>query len=183
MSRNASSPTVNYWANGGRRRDVTPSQKAAFGRRLDRAAYWEAFVSAYLARNGFWVLHAPIVDSPVFDLTTVDLVVSDEAATWHQDLEVKGTAEHSKEELVFICSEASFRRKYGDAADRLPVPYILVDQAGDMRFFPAGTIVEPGFHYDVGRKELFPAMKAWGGFRQPIQELVTWLRALRHPAQ
>lgn len=166
----------NVWKNRGHRPNRTVAQNAAFDRRLDRASFWEAYVSGYLARQGFWVLHAPIVRSESFDLTTVDLVVSDETASWHQDLEVKGTRDHAMENEVFICSEASFKRKYRQGTVALPVPYVLVADDGSIKYFPMGTSLHLGMHWDRGRHELFPAMMAWVGDRKPVEHLVQHLR-------
>jgi hypothetical protein len=167
-------PEAHYWRNNGRRMGQTQEQKKAFDRRLDKASYWEAYVSAVLARAGFWVLHAPIIQADSFDITTADLVVSNQEATWHQELEVKGCVEHSQENEVFVCSEASWVRKYGKV-DSLPVPYVLVDSNGDIRFFPRGTQVQTALQYDKGRQELFAAKKAWIGYRRPLADLILWL--------
>lgn len=152
----------------------------AFEKRLDDASYWEAVVSAYLARQGFRVIHNPIVQSPVFDLNTPDLVVEGQWAPFRScKVEVKFTKEHvwpESDDDVFICSAHSFdRKKPAGMPDILPVPYVLVDPHSDMRVFLPMTPLTRAERWDKGRNDIFTAMYATVEHRKPIKELVTWL--------
>lgn len=152
-----------------------------FEKSLDQASYWEAVVSAWLARQGFKVIHNPIIQSPLFSLDTVDLEVESMVGTHFRRarIEVKFVKGWASMDMQFICSRASADNK-GHVKDGhfVNVAYVLVDPDHTIRCVVPGTPVVNMQRWDKRpqRNEIFEAYHVKPSDVKDKEELVSWLK-------
>lgn len=151
-----------------------------FERSMDEAAFWEAQVSAFLARKGFRVIHNPIIQSPLFSLDTVDLEVESMMGAHYRKakIEVKYVNEWVSMSPQFVCSAASADNK-GHVKDShfVNVAYVLIDKEADMRCVIPGTEALKQQRWDKRphRNEIFEAYHVKPTDLKGTKELISWL--------
>lgn len=170
----------------------SPDQKRGWGRvvrpnnkdweaRLNKASMWEARVAGRLAREGFYVVHSPILTKDDWDFDTPDLQVFKGGAGLARGLSLGGVAVEVKgvavpwAETFTVCSEASYRRKYG-AINTLPVPYVFASDSRVEVLLPGADTWLGELQQDHARGQYYKAVKARSSQLQPWSALVSYLK-------
>lgn len=149
-----------------------------FSDRLDGAALNEALVASRLARAGYYVVQSPIYERADFDLLTPDLTVyriDPILMGKHVYVEVK-SMKYLPEDTAIVCSEASFKRKYGVYKTTMQVPYVFVTPEKRMYcVLPGSRVYRNKRIWDSARKSYHRVVKTDASNVVDIEHLEEWL--------